>query len=120
MNPGIPTTTTEARARIGMIQYYRDMWHGRSCILDSLTEAAINPKGRKMLWNHALYFFGELKHMVSSETLLSYLYWNVQFTVHTDSPEKQLGNVISQNNKTIAFLSRRLNNTQCNYTTTKT
>ena len=57
--------------------------------------------------------------MVSDETLLRYSDWKIPFTVYTGASYKQLGAVISQNNKTIAFLSRRLINTQLNYTTTK-
>ena len=56
--------------------------------------------------------------MISSETLLIYPYWKLPFTVHTDTYDKQLGAVISQNNKPIAFFSRILSNPQCNYTTT--
>ena len=44
---GRPTTTTDARAVIGMVKYYRDMWTRLSHILDTLTEAAISPKYRK-------------------------------------------------------------------------
>ena len=57
--------------------------------------------------------------MVSAETLLSYPYWKLPFTVHTDASDKQLGNVISQNNKPIDFLSRKLGKPQLNYATTE-
>ena len=57
--------------------------------------------------------------MVSAETLLSYPYWKLPFTVHTDVSDKQLGVVISQNNKPIAFSSRKLSRSQRNYTTTE-
>ena len=42
-----PSTTTEAQALIGMVQYYMDMWTRRYHILSPLTEAASVPKGRK-------------------------------------------------------------------------
>ena len=51
--------------------------------------------------------------------LLSYPYWKLTFTVHTDASDKQLGAVISQDNKTIALFSRRLSNPQRNYTSTE-
>ena len=57
--------------------------------------------------------------MVSAETLLSYPDWKLPLTVHTDDYDKQLGAVISQNNRPIAFLSRKLGKPQRNYTTTE-
>ena len=57
--------------------------------------------------------------MVSSETLLSYPDCTIPFTFHADACDKQLGAVISQNNKPIVFLSIILINPQRNYTTTK-
>ena len=79
------------------------MWSRRSHVLDPLTEAASGPKGRNIFWNDALESsFKELKCMVSAYTLLSYPYWKLSFTVPTDASDKQLGSVISQNNKPIA------------------
>ena len=92
-----------------MVQYYRYMCPSRSHILDPLTEAASGPNGRQILWNDALESpFKELKRMVSAETLLSYPDWTIPFTAHNDACDKQLGDVISQNNKPIALFSKRL------------
>ena len=57
--------------------------------------------------------------MVSFEMLLSFPEWKLSFTVHTDASDKQLGGVISQKNKHIAFFSIILINPQRNYTTTE-
>ena len=66
-----PATTTEARALIGMFQYYKDMWPSRSHILAPRTEAARNPKEKKIMCNNALKGYSkEIKRMVSVETLL--------------------------------------------------
>ena len=74
-----------------------------------MSEAASGSKGRRILWNEALEIsFRELKRMVSVETLLGYTYWKLPFTVHTDVYDKHLGDDISQNNKPIAFFSRKL------------
>ena len=107
MDIGRPTTRTEALALIGMNQYCRDMWPRRFHILAPLTEAASSPEGGKILWNDALEeSFKEVNHMVSAETLLIYPDWIIPFTVHTDASDKQLGAVISPNNKPIGFFSR--------------
>ena len=59
-----------------------------------------------------------LKKMVSAETLSIYADWTIPFTIHTDASDKQLGAVISQNNKPITFFSGgRLSKAQLNYTT---
>ena len=44
---GRPATTTEARALIGMFQYYRNMWPRWSHVLAPFTEAASGPKDKK-------------------------------------------------------------------------
>ena len=54
--------------------------------------------------------------MVSAESLLIFPYWEIPFTVHTDVSDKQLGTVIIQNNRPIAFFSIILSKTQRNYT----
>ena len=103
-----------------MFQYYMEMWPRRSHVLDPLTEAAIGPKGRKIFWNDALESsFKEPKLMISAKTLLSYPDWKLTFTVHTDDSDKQLGAVISKNNKPIALIYRELSKPQRNYTTTE-
>ena len=56
--------------------------------------------------------------MVSYETLLNYPGWTIIFTVHTYDYDKQLGAVISHNNKPILFFSMRLIKLQHNYTMT--
>ena len=104
MDLGRPATTTEIQVLIGMVQYYREIWPWRSHKLDPLTKAASGPKGRKILWNDALESsFKELKRIVFADMLLSYPGWKLPLTVHTDAFYKQLGSVISQNNKPIAL-----------------
>ena len=96
------------------------MWSRMSHTLAPLPEAASAPKGRNILWNDAFeIYFKELKRMVSAENLLSYPDWKLPFTVHTNTSDKQLGTVISQNKKPIDFFSRILRKPYCNYTTTE-
>ena len=72
------------------------------------------------MWNDASESsFKELKHIVSAETLLRFTDWKLTLTVHTDASDKQLGAVISTNNKPIAFFSRGLSKPQHNYTATE-
>ena len=103
-----------------MVQYYIDMWPRQSHILAPLAEVSSGPKGRKILWNDALEsYFKELKRVVSYETLMIYPDWKLPFRAHADSSDKQVGAVISQNKKHIAFFSIILSKPQRNYTTTE-
>ena len=56
--------------------------------------------------------------MVSAETLINDTEWTIPLTLHPDASNKQLGAVISQNNKPITFLSIILSKPQHNFTMT--
>ena len=115
-----PSTVTEIRRFIGMIQYYRDLWPRRSHILQPFTAVSSGKKGTKIKWTPELEAaFHETKKMVCKETLLTYPDWTKPFDIHTDASDYQLGAVISQEGKPIAFFSRKLNSAQRNYTTTE-
>jgi len=60
-----------------------------------------------------------MKRIISRETLLAYPDFTKPFIIHTDASHSQLGAVISQDNKPIAFYSRKLNPAQTRYTTTE-
>jgi hypothetical protein len=113
-----PTTKKELRKFIGMVNYYRDMWIRRSDVLAPL--AALTSKKTKWTWTeeHSKAFH-LMKKIVSRETLLAYPDFNSPFDVYTDASHTQLGAVICQQNKPIAFYSRKLNPAQTRYTTTE-
>ena len=80
-----------------------------------LPEVSSGPKRRNIFWNDALEIsFKEIKCMISANTLSSYPDWKIPFTVHTYDSDKQLGDVISDNNKTIASFSIILSKPQPN------
>ena len=60
-----------------------------------------------------------MKTIVSKETLLSYPDFSLPFDVYTDASHTQLGAVICEKDKPIAFYSRKLNPAQTRYTTTE-
>ena len=57
---------------------------------------------------------------MARDTLLIYPYFNETFKIYTDASAFQLGAVISQKVKTIAFYSRKLTYSQQQYTVTET
>jgi len=59
------------------------------------------------------------KRVIAKETLLACHNFNEPFQIHTDASHYQLGAVVSQEGKPIAFYSRKLNPAQTRYTTTE-
>ena len=63
--------------------------------------------------------FDAIKRAIGREVLLAYPDFNAPFEIHTDASKLQIGAVISQKGKPIAFYSRKMNSAQHNYTTTE-
>lgn len=111
-----PKTKKELRRFIGMVNYYRDMWVRRSEVLAPL--AALTSKTTKWFWTKDHQdAFDLMKKIVSRETLLAYPDFSQPFDIYTDASHSQLGAAICQDNKPIAFYSRKLNPAQTRYTT---
>jgi len=125
-----PKTLKQLRSFLGMVNFYRDMWKGRSHILSPLTDLTKkdpkNPNNKSKIRDISKYWtethtqsFEKVKEVISSETLLAFPDFTKPFHVHVDASDIQLGGVISQDNKPIAFYSRKLTPTQQNYTTSE-
>ena len=113
-----PKTKRELRRFIGIVNYYRDMWIRRSDILAPLSK--LTSKTVKWQWTEVEQkAFETIKRIIARETLLVYPDFNKPFIIHTDASHLQLGAVISQDNKPIAFYSQKLNPAQMRYTTTE-
>ena len=118
MNIAEPKNRKELRSFIGIINYYRDMWIRRSHVLAPL--ASLTSKTTKWVWGEKQRAaFQMAKRIISKETILAYPDFSKKFTIHTDASHYQLGGVISQDGKPIAFYSRKLNPAQTRYTTTE-
>ena len=63
--------------------------------------------------------FDDMIKAMSRDVLLSYPDFNKPFDIHTDASSSQLGAVISQEGKPVAWYSRKLNDAQTRYTTTE-
>ncbi len=118
LNIATPKTTRDVRKFVGMINYYRDMWIRRSELLAPLTKLC--SKKAKFEWTEAQQTaFEKVKQLLSREVLLNYPDFSKQFDIYTDASDYQLGAVITQNEKPIAFYSRKLTAVQQRYTTTE-
>ena len=60
-----------------------------------------------------------MKALIAKETLLTYPDFTKEFEIHTDASKLQLGACISQEQRPIAFYSKKLQPAQTRYTTTE-
>jgi hypothetical protein len=111
-----PRNKKELRTFLGMVNYYRDMWRRRSHVLAPLTN--LISQGAAFLWGpDQQEAFDEVKQMLSRETILALPDFNKEFHVYTNASDYQLGSVLMQDDKPLAFYRRKLNSAQKRYTT---
>ncbi len=116
---------------LGMVQYYRDMWVKRCEMLAPLsnlvgecgeTKTTRKNKVKKTPWHwnsiHQIAF-DNVKATIIKEVVLSYPDFSKPFEIYTNASTKQLGAVITQENRPISFFSRKLFGAQSKYTVTK-
>ncbi len=60
-----------------------------------------------------------MKATIAKEVVLAYLDFTKQFEVYTDASTMQLGSLVTQGNRPIAFFSRKLSVTQTKYSVTE-
>ena len=111
-----PRTVKDLRSLIGAVTYYRTMFPKRAHILTPLT-ALTSQKSGTIAWSaERQHAFDTIKAILSSDVLLRYPDHNKPFHVYTDASDLQLGTVILQDERPVAFYSRKLNAAQRNYT----
>jgi hypothetical protein len=126
-----PTGVRQLRHFLGMVQYYRDLWARRSNMLAPLTSLigecgqtkSTKAKGtKKVPWHWDKVHqraFDHIKSTITKDVVLAYPDYSKVFEIYTDASSKQLGAVFTQDNRPIAFFSRKLFDTQRKYSVTK-
>ncbi len=114
-----------------MVQYYRDMWARRSEMLAPLTDLVgecgetkttrmNKTKEKPWRWDPIhQQAFDNVKAAIAKETVLAYPDFLKPFEIYTDASSMQLGAVLTQDNRPIAFFSRKLSETQQKYSVTE-
>ncbi len=113
-----PANRKQLRGFIGLVNYYRDMWRRRSHVLAPLSTLTSS----KIKWKWGLEqseSFKEAKRIISKNAILAFPDFNKEFVIYTDASQYQLGGVITEDGKPLAFYSRKLKDTQINFTTTE-
>jgi hypothetical protein len=125
------TNVKEWQQFLGMVQYYRDMWIQRSKMLAPLTDLVgecgqtkvTKAKGTKKSpwhWDEKHQkAFDLVQATIVQDVVLAYPDYSKPFEIYTDASATQLGSVITQNNRPLAFFSRKLSDTQKRYSITK-
>jgi hypothetical protein len=114
-----------------MVQYYHDLWARWSNMLAPLTllvgecsqtKPTIAEGTKKVPWHWDEVHqraFNHVKATTAKDVVLAYPDFNKVFEIYTHASSKQLGAVITQDNRPIAFISWKLSDTQCKYSVTK-
>ncbi len=126
LNP--PNNVKELRHILRMLQYYRDMWEKHSEMMAPLTnlvrecgEMKITKKNKskKKPWWWDLIHQQAFDNIKADIAVLAYPDFSKHFEIYTDTSATQLGAMIAQDNRPIAFFSWKLSETQQKYSVTK-
>ncbi|GJW78327.1 reverse transcriptase domain-containing protein [Tanacetum coccineum] len=115
-NWAYPTTPTEIRQFLGLAGYYRRFIKDFSKIAKSLTE--LTQKNKKYIWGEDQETaFQLLKQKLCEAPILALPEGNDDFVLYSDASHQDLGAVLMQEEKVIAYASRQLKPNEENYTT---
>jgi hypothetical protein len=118
LNTVQPKNQKDVRRFVGLVNFYRDLYPCRAEILAPLTNLC--GKNTKFIWNtEHNEAFHKMKQVMAAEMMLTYPNFDEPFVVHTDASNKQIGGVITQNNKPLGFFSKKLTEVQKRYPVTE-
>lgn len=133
-----PSNVKQLRRVLGIIQYYRDLWARRTDLLAPLTDLVAEcgstklnkvrkkdgtPRKQPKPWHWDQIHqdaFDEIKKIIARDVILAYPSYDEDepFVIYTDASKRQLGAVITQKNRPLAFFSRKLTQAQQKYSVT--
>jgi len=118
LNMQQPKTQKDIRRFVGMVNFYRDLYPQRAATLAPLTDLC--GQKRKFVWGpEQESAFQKMKDIMAQNTMLTYPQFNKPFIIYTDASERQLGGVVTQDNKPLGFFSKKLTDTQRRYPVTE-
>lgn len=110
-----PTNIKDLRMFIGAVNYYKEMWPSRAHVLKPLTDMT----GKKTFsWTPEMEeAFKKMKAILCQDCMSAYPDHNKRYDIYTDASDFQMGAVLMQSGRPVAYFSRKLNSAQQNYTT---
>jgi hypothetical protein len=113
-----PRNVKQVRSFVGMLNHYKAMIPRCSHLLTPLT--ALTKKNIKFEWTKEhQQAFDLLKNSLTCEVVLAYPDFSVPFEIYTDTSKYQIGSIITQKDKPLAFYSRKFTDPQTRYTVTE-
>jgi hypothetical protein len=125
-----PTGVKQLRHFLGMVQYYCDLWARWSDMLAPFTSLVgeygqtktTKAKGtKKVPWHWDEVHQRAFNHVkaTAKDIVLAYQDYSKVFEIYTDASSKQLGAVITQDNRPIVIFSQKLSDTQPKHSITE-
>jgi hypothetical protein len=126
-----PTGVKVLHRFLGIVQYYRDLWSKRIDMLAPLTslvgecghtKVIIASRTKKVpcYWDEVHQkAFNDIKAIIARDGDLAYLDYYKEFEIYTDISSRQMGTVITQQNRPIALFIRKLSTMQPKYSVTE-
>ena len=87
--------------------------------MDYQSYRATKTKHTPWHWDDMRRTFNDIKTVIAKNVVLAYPDYLQGFEIYTDSSKFQLGAVITQNNRPLAFFGRKLNTAQQKYSVTE-
>ncbi|KAL0561751.1 hypothetical protein IC582_002192 [Cucumis melo] len=111
-----PSTISEIRSFLGLVDYYRRFVEDFSRIASPWTQ--LTRKGTPFVWSPACESsFQELKQKLVSAPVLTVPDGSGSFVIYSDASKKGLGCVLMQQDRVVAYASRQLKSHEQNYPT---
>jgi phospholipid-translocating ATPase len=118
LNMAQPRNQKDVRRFVGMVNFYRDLYPNRAATLAPLTDLC--GKNKKFIWTSVQEeAFSKMKEIMGRETMLTYPQFDKPFVIYTDASEKQIGGIVTQEQKPLGFFSKKLTETQQKYPVTE-
>lgn len=119
-NYPLPKTPTEIKRFLGLLGYYRKFIPDFARVTKPLTQCL--KKGSKIVFDKKYTeCFEHCKTLLTNDPILQYPDFTKEFILTTDASNVAIGAILSQgtvgSDKPIAYASRTLNSSECNYST---